>query len=142
MAKKAIKIGVRQDDSRVPGYLWNVGILDIAFEQVRPILTESQYDHMAAQVKELARELDPTHPATVSVDAVESVFELRDKGGVLGKKNVRIFFGVDKAEKAIIILGGIKKENDGPTPSGTRIAMGRRWRKYQNGDYGSFRDNC
>jgi len=138
VAKKQIKIGVRHGDGPAPGYQWNVAILDFAFDEVRAFLSESQYEHIAMQVKELARETDPSHPRSVSVDAVDDFYELRDKGGVLGKKNVRIFFGISKDERAIVIFGGIKKENDGAIPEGTRIAVGRRWRKYRNGDYGGF----
>lgn len=138
MGKKQIKIGVRHGGGSEPVYQWDVGILDFGFDEVSKILTREQYDHVAMQVKELARERDPTHPATVSVDAIQDFFELRDKGGVLGNKNIRIFFGVDKGRHAIIILGGISKQNNGPTPGGTRVVMSRRWRKYRNGDYGAF----
>jgi hypothetical protein len=48
------------------------------------------------QVKELAMEVDPTHPATVTVEAIEDFYELKEKGGILGKKNIRVFFGIDK----------------------------------------------
>jgi len=138
VAKKQIKIGVLYGRGPTPGYEWNVAILDMAFSEVLRFLTPGQYGHMAMQVKELARERDPTHSQTVSVRSIEDYHELRDKGGILGKKNVRIFFGMDKAKQAIVILGGLKKENDSQTPSGTRIQMRRRWRKYKNGDYGEF----
>jgi hypothetical protein len=136
--KKQIKVGVRQGDGLAPGYVWNVGILDCAFDEVRGFLTEAEYDHIAMQVKELARENNPSHSQTASIDQIADYLELRDKGGILGNKNVRVFFGLDKPKQAIIVLGGIKKENNGHTPEGTKILMGRRWRKYRNGDYGEF----
>lgn len=136
MSKKQIKIGVRATEGPPPGYKWNAWIIDFSYDEVRGFLTEAQYQHMAMQVKEIAREDDPTHPATVSVDAIEDFYEIRDKGGILGKKNVRIFFGIDKESRAIVILGGIKKENNGPTPEGDKVTMKRRWRKYSNGEYG------
>jgi hypothetical protein len=138
LGKKQIKVGVRQSGGPDPGYLWNVGIIDFGFAEVSRLVNKHEYEHLAMQVKELARESDPSHPLTVSVDAVEDFFELREKGGILGKKNMRIFFGIDKTARAIIILGGICKQNNGPTPDGTRVAMRRRWRKYKNGDYGTF----
>jgi hypothetical protein len=138
VTKKQIKVGVRQGDGPAPGYRWNVGILDFAFDEVRGFLTEAQYSHISMQIKELARESDPTHSQTASVDQIHDYHELREKGGVLGKINVRIYFGVDKEKHTILILGGLKKENNGPTPDGTRISMRRRWRKYKNGDYGEF----
>ncbi|MDZ4821673.1 MAG: hypothetical protein SGJ20_22160 [Planctomycetota bacterium] len=137
MEKKAVKVGV-QEGSGAPPYQWTVLILDFAFDEVRRFLNDSQYQHLAMQVKELARENDPTHPLTVDVKKIEDFYEIRDKGGVLGKLNVRIFFGVDGSARSIVVLGGIKKENNGPTPEGTKIAIRRRWRKYTNGDYGIF----
>jgi len=74
----------------------------------------------------------------VDVDQIEDFHELREKGGILGNKNVRIFFGINKGDRTILILGGFKKENNGPTPGGVKITMRRRWRKYQAGDYGVF----
>jgi hypothetical protein len=88
------------------------------------------------QLRDLAKHRDPTHSESLSLDKIEDFFELREKGGVLGRLNVRVFFGVDKDNRAIVILGVLKKENNGATPVGDKITMRRRWRKYQAGDYG------
>jgi hypothetical protein len=138
VGKKQIKIGVRHGDGPAPGYRWNVAILDIAFNEVMGFLREPEYQHIAMPIQELAREDDPSHSRTASVDQVQDFFELREKGGILGKKNVRIFFGLDKSKQAIVILGGLKKESTGQIPDGTRISINRRWRKYRNGDYGEW----
>ena len=138
MEQKPIKVGVRHGDGPAPGYRWNVAILDFAFGEVMGFLTHAEYQHIAMQIKELAREDDPSHSQTVSVSKIQDFFELREKGGILGNKNVRIFFGLDKSKQAIVILGGLKKENNGHTPDGTRILVQRRWRKYLKGDYGEF----
>jgi hypothetical protein len=61
---------------------------------------------------------------------------LRDTGGVLGGLNVRVFFCLDKKRSALVVLGTIKKQNNGPTPKGARIRMARRKRKYFNGEFG------
>jgi hypothetical protein len=79
---KDLKTGVQVGGGPHPGYRWNVWYVDRSRQEAMEDLTEEQY-HIAVQFKELAREQDPTHPAFVSVDAVESFFELRDKGGVL-----------------------------------------------------------
>ena len=101
-------------------------------------LTPVQYEHLAMQFKELASQDDPTHSVSASVRSMspETYYELRDKYGVLGKINVRVFFGVDKGNRAIIVLGSINKKNDGPTPMGDIIRIRRRWRMYQNNEYG------
>jgi hypothetical protein len=132
---KQVKVGVTQGGGPPPGYRWGVDILDEGFHEVMKFVNVCQYWHLALQFKELAREIDPSHPQTASVDAVEDFYELRDKGGVLRGMNVRIFFLLDKQKSSIVVLGGIKKQNDGPTPLGAKIRMRRRARKYRNGDY-------
>jgi hypothetical protein len=136
--KRQIKIGVRQGSGPPPGYKWTVAILDFAFDEVMAFLTEIEYEHIAMQFKELAGEEDPTHSLMASVTQIDDYFELRDKGGVLGKKNIRIFFGVDKTSRSVVVLGGIKKENNGKTPDGVKITIRRRWRKFRSGDYGEL----
>ncbi|MFW6125410.1 MAG: hypothetical protein ACOC46_04610, partial [Pirellulales bacterium] len=63
-------------------------------------------------------------------------YELQDEGGILGKLNVRVFFGIDDHRRSIVVLGAIKKESDGATPRGTVVTMNRRWRNYVEGHYG------
>src|SRR5262245_30271387 len=87
-----LKIGVHQGDGPPPGYAWNVLIIDFAFDEAMKFLDEAQYAHLAEQFRELAGQADPTRSLTVSVDAIEDFHELRDKGGVLGKINVRVFY--------------------------------------------------
>ncbi len=130
-----VKIGVQRGGGPPPGYRWTVLVLDIAYSEARKFLNEDQYQHMAMQVKELAREHDPTHSSLVSVDAVDDFHELRDKGGILCGLNVRVFFFLDKRISALVVLGAIKKQNDGPTPIGDRKRMARRKRKYLQGDF-------
>jgi len=132
---KDLKNGVRRGDGE-PEDRWNVIILDLAFQDGMRFLSEAQYQHVAEQVRELAREIDPTHPITQRVAAIEDFFELKEKGGPLGKINVRVFFVVDKPRVAIVILGAIFKQNDGPTPFGDKKRMQRRKRKYLGGEYG------
>src|SRR5690242_7171609 len=99
--KQSIKIGVKRGGGPEPGYQWNVGMMDFVHDEVMSFLTPAQYQHIAMQVKELARENDPTHSVTASVLKIEDFYELRDKGGILGNKNVRIFFGIDKKTGSI-----------------------------------------
>jgi hypothetical protein len=135
MAGKPIKVGVQQGGGPPPVYRWTVLILDCAYAEARAFLNDDQYHHISLQIRELAREPDPTHSVTQSVVAIEDFHELRDKGGILGGLNIRVFFFIHKPESALVILGAIKKQNDGPTPNGDRIRMGRRMRKYLNGEF-------
>lgn len=135
MEKKPIKIGILRGDGPSPGYVWNVLIFDLAFREAMSFLNEDQYQHLAMQFKELASENDPSHSCTTDVRQIEDFLELRDKGGILGKINVRVYFGLEHNKKNLIVLGCIKKESEGKTPTGDRIRMQRRWRKYKSGEF-------
>lgn len=128
--RKAVKIGVQEGGGPPPGYRWSVEILDQAYDEAMAFLNADQYDHLARQVRELARQDDPTHSLTIDIRPVEDVHELRDKGGILQRLNVRVFYLVHKPSRTIAILGAIKKENNGPTPVGDKIRMRRRKRVY------------
>ena len=134
---KHLKVGVHQGDGPEPGYQWNVVIFDKAHRESVDVLNEDQHHHMAEQVKELAREEDPTHSETASVDAVEDFHELRDKGGILGGLNVRVFFCLDKPRRSIVVLGTFVKKNDGATPPPVKIRIKRRKRLYFQGQLGT-----
>lgn len=129
-AKKKIKVGVKEGGGPPPGYRWNVQILDAAFSEAMGFLGPDQYDHMAMQVRELARQEDATHSDTVDVRPVEGYYEIRDKGGILRRLNVRVFYFVHQPARTIVVMGVIKKENDGATPLGDRVRMRRRMRSY------------
>lgn len=139
MAKKRqLKTGVKAGDGPPPGYFWSVGILDFAYQESRELLSASQYQHMAMQVKEIAACEQPTACQTVDIKPLDQIYEIRDKGGPLGGLNIRLFFGVDADNRIIVILGVIKKQNSGKTPLGDKVTMCRRWRKYLAGDYGKL----
>jgi hypothetical protein len=135
VAKKRIKVGVRRGDGPPPGFEWNVDILDLAFEEAMKFLDTDQYRHLADQFQDLAMQGDPTHSNEISLVAIEDFHELRDWGGILFPHNVRVFFGVDKGKRAIVVLGAIDKRNNGPTPLGDKVRVRRRWRKYLRGEY-------
>jgi hypothetical protein len=126
---------VWQGDGPPPGYKFTVLIADLAYREARGFLTFDQYEHAASFVKELAEEDDPTRSATQRIEAIDTYHELKDKGGILGKINLRVFFHVDQSRSALIILGAINKANEGQTPKAVRIRMRRRLRKYLNGEW-------
>jgi mRNA-degrading endonuclease RelE of RelBE toxin-antitoxin system len=128
MSRKGVKIGVHEGGGPPPGYKWNVELLEQAFPESREFLDDDQYKHMSNQVRELARHDDPSHSATLDLRQIEDFHELRDKGGILKKLNVRVFYFVHKPSRTIVILGSIKKENNGPTPIGDKLTMRRRQR--------------
>lgn len=132
---KSVRTGVKKGGGPEPGYEWNVRFLSFLTNESKDLLTEIQFNHLVMQFKELASHKEPLKCQVVSLDRIEDYHELRDKGGVLNNLNVRVFFGIDKEDRAIVILGLITKQNNGPTPKGDRVRMRRRWRKYKTGDY-------
>jgi hypothetical protein len=131
-----LKIGVRQAGGPPPGYVWNVWIIDFVFDEAIKLLGETGYHHFALQVRELAMQESPSHSDTIDIKPIEDFYEIRDHGGPFGNANVRLFYGIDHAHRAIIPLGVIKKQNSGKTPQGDVIRMRRRWRNYKQGQYG------
>ena len=143
MERKQLKIGVRVGGGPPPGYCWDVGILDFAHsEALKGLNSDDQFDHIRDQVRDLASANEPTLCPTLDVRSIENYYELRDKGGVLGNLNVRVFFHVDADRRCLIVLGFVLKKNDGPTLVGDKGRMRRRLRKYLNGDYGYLPARC
>jgi len=96
---------------------WKLAYFEISAQEARSFLTEEQYEHAVEQFEELALEEDPTHPKTADVRSIEGFHELRDKGGVLGKINLRVYFSVCKPARMIVVLGAYKKESEAQTPN-------------------------
>lgn len=128
--RTSVKIGVKEGGGPPPGYQWTVEILTCAFDEGSRILNSDQYQHLAQQVRELAGQEHPTHSQTIDVRAVEDFYEIRDKGGILGRLNIRVFYLVHKTPHLIVILRVIKKENNGATPIVDKVRMRRRKRHY------------
>lgn len=123
-------IAARAGGGPPPGYEWTVRYDPSIRDEALAVLdNDAQLDHVIMQVRELAREKDPTHPLTQSVDAIETFHELRLKGGPLGKKNVRVFFFVDKVSHEIVLLGIYLKTNDGSTRTHVKVQMRNRLRR-------------
>jgi hypothetical protein len=96
---------------------WELGYLEAAEKDARRFLTEEQYAHAVQLFDELAYEADPTKSETQDVRKIQEFHELRDKGGVLGKINLRVYFVVVEDRRLILVLAAYKKEDEGQVPS-------------------------
>jgi hypothetical protein len=132
---KDLKVAAWQGSGPPPGLKYHIVIADLAIREARKFLTPDQNQHVAELLKDLAGEDDPTHSVTQSVDAIDDYFELRDKGGILGKINLRVFFYLDKKQSVLLVLGAIHKGNEGQTPKAVRMRIRRRLRKYLSGEW-------
>ena len=58
-----------------------------------------------------------------------------DKGGLLGRIFLHVFFYVDKVAAVLLVLGAINKDYEGPIRKATRNQMRRRLRQYRTGKW-------
>lgn len=79
--------------------------LDVAAKDARRFLDWDQYAHAIGLFDELATEENPRLSRTQDIRPIEGLYELRDKGGVLGRINLRVYFDVIDEGKLILVLG-------------------------------------
>jgi len=108
--------------------LWELGYLEAAERDAKRFLTEEQYIHAIQLFEDLAYESDPTKSETQDVRKIFEFYELRDKGGILGKINLRIYFTIIEEKKLILVLATYKKEDDGQVPPHIVIRVRNRLR--------------
>ena len=107
---------------------WGLAYLDGARADALKILNKDQYAHVVQQFDALAREENPRLSRTQDVRPIEAFYELRDKGGVLGKINLRVYFAVMDDPRLILVLGCYKKEDEGQVATHIKVKMRNRLR--------------
>lgn len=107
---------------------WELGYLEAAKRDAKRFLTEEQYTHAIQLFEDLAYESNPTKSETQDVCKIFEFYELRDKGGILGKINLRIYFTIFKERKLILVLATYKKEDDSQVPHHIVIRVRNRLR--------------
>lgn len=108
---------------------WKLGYLEAAEADGRKFLTEEQYAHAVQLFDELAYEIDPTKSETQEIRKIHEFYELCDKGGVLGKINLRVYFAIVNDMKLILALAAYKKEDEGQVPPYIVIRVRNRLRR-------------
>lgn len=102
-----------------PPLLWSIEYWPAAVPEAK-FLTPAQY-------------WQPLTCPTVDIAKMTTFWELKDKGGPLGKINLRVFLLVDSARKAIVVLGIHKKEDEDQLRSSVIERIERRVRFYYEG---------
>jgi len=108
--------------------LWGLGYLDVAEKDARRYLNDDQYAHVVELFDQLACEQNPRLSDTQDIRPIDQFFELRDKGGILGKINLRVYFAVFDEEKLLVALGCRKKEEEHQVPAFVVVKMRNRFR--------------
>jgi hypothetical protein len=121
----------RKAKSRAPqeSPRWGLGYLEVAEKEARKLLTDDQYDHVLRLFDDLACEVDPTKSETLDIGAIEDFYELKDKGGILGKINLRAYFVVVGNKRLIVVLMVYKKEEEHQTPEHVKACVRNRLRE-------------
>ena len=112
------------------GGLLGVFPLMVAKNEGRKLLTEAQYWHAVGLAKRLSEFGNRQAMSDMDISPVEDMWELKDKGGILGKLNLRVFFAHVKARHEIVILGVEQKQQEGKTPRHVIIKMQNRLDSY------------
>lgn len=107
---------------------WELGYLEVAEKEARKLLTNDQYVHALELFDDLAYETDPTKSQTQDVRKIENFYELRDKGGILGNINLRVYFTIIGNKRLILALAVYKKEEEDQTPEYVKIRVRNRLR--------------
>jgi len=109
-----------------------IDCLQIAVAEAKGFLDGPRYEHAVDLVKRLRDFCDREKTSDLNLKAVENFFEISDKGGVLGKINLRIFFAYYSRWRTIVILGVWKKEVENQTPAYIKERMKNRMNWYEH----------
>ncbi len=110
-----------------------------AKRDARRFLNDFQYWHLVSIVRQLKHWGDLKWQNLLSIKAIDTFHELREKGGPLGKINARVFFWVDENNREIWILGAYKKEEEGQTHRHVVLKMRERKRQIMEENFSSSR---
>lgn len=124
---------------------WAVVVLRAAKTEGQKILTDAQYNHVVSVLQRLVDFPDREELADLDIKHIDGdVYELREKGGVLQRINLRVYFAALKKRREIVVLKTYKKEQDRQVPRYVLVGVEDRLDDYlalgvQRGD-NSFRE--
>lgn len=111
-----------------------VAVLAVAKKEARGFLSAGQYLHMTDLVKQLTGFGIRHFESNLRIEPFGDFWELKDKGGVLGRLNVRVYFAHVDARNEVVVLSTYKKEDDGPAPTHIMYRLKNRLRMYLDGE--------
>lgn len=114
-----------------------VVVLGKAAKEGREILSEGQYLHVKDLLRQLVGFAAREFESNLTLASFEEFWELKEKGGILGKINLRVYFMFNQAGNEIVVLHTYKKEDEGSPPPDLKIKLRNRWKCYLNGTFDS-----
>ena len=107
-----------------------VVVLESAKRDGKKFLNDGQYFHMVGVIQRLVDFNNSDEISDLRIEPIENFFELKEKGGLLGKINVRIYFAHLQDEGRIVVLKAYKKDEDGQVSRHVVITVQARLRAY------------
>jgi len=127
---KAGEFGAKPDSKSKE---WVVVILEVAKKEGRKILSDFQYDHVVEILKRLVHFGNAEEVSDLKIEPIESFYELKEKGGILGRINLRVYFGTIPEEGELVVAKTYKKEDDGSAPRHVILVVEDRLEEYKTG---------
>ena len=112
---------------------WVVVILNVAKKEGHKILSKFQYDHIVEILKRLVDFGNQEELGDLDIEPIDSFYELKEKGGILGRINLRLYFGTRKEKQELVVAKAYKKEDDSQTPRHVILLVEDRLEEYAQG---------
>ena len=132
MAGKSRKDRGKKDQSPRPRKRELV-VLPVVKKEGHKILSDVQYDHMVEILRRLVDFGNKEEIGDLDIKPIRSFFELREKGGILGRINLRVYFGTFPEENKLVIAKVYKKDEEGAPPRHIVILVEDRLEQYKAG---------
>ena len=134
MSREKRSAGGSENGPRAP---WQtVVVLPIVAKEGWDELTPGQYQHVKDLLKQLVGFGRREYESNLTIAPFGEFWELKEKGGVLGRKNIRVYFRFDSEANEVVVLHTYKKEDDGQAPPHIMIRLKNRWNLYKAGHFG------
>jgi hypothetical protein len=115
--KRTRRADKRHEAPEEPRKVWIVVALDVAKREGQKILNKAQYQHIKEVLKRLVDFGNDEELSDLAIEPIASFWELKEKWGILGRINLRVYFGTFPEDMELVIAKTYKKEDDGKAPS-------------------------
>lgn len=111
MRKKSTGAATKRPKKR-----YDMVVLARAIAEGRKELNDGEYCHIVKILKKLVNWGDESKMGELSVKSIDGIYELCEKWGLLGKKNMRFYFDVFPELGKIVIAKTYRKDEEGQPP--------------------------
>jgi hypothetical protein len=112
---------------------WELVVLPVVKKEGHKILSDVQYDHVVEVLKRLVDFGNKEEIGDLDIKPIQSFFEPKEKGGLLGRINLRVYFGTFPEENKLVIAKAYKKDEEGPPPRHIVLLVQDRLEQYKAG---------